>query len=219
MCGRFLIKSSKKKLEKFFQASFVDDSFKPRYNAAPTQQLPVIINQDPKKIQLFHWGYIPFWAKDEKIGNRMINSRAETISEKPMFKKAFAEKRCLVITDGFYEWQKSKDGKIPYLIKMKDDQPFTFAGIWSSWKNPQSEVINSFSIITTEANSLCKKIHDRMPVILKKENYRDWLDQKNSTTKLQKLLKAFDPQKMEAYEVSKDVNSPANNTADVIKAA
>ena len=154
---------------KRFQVLRAED-FRPNYNAAPTQNLPLILNSDPATISLGRWGLIPSWAKEQKIGNRMINARAETLLQKPSFRTPFRKHRCLVLADGFYEWKKTSDGKIPHRIALKDNQPFAFAGIWEMWTAPEGEEIRSFSIITTEPNQLMKPLHHRMPVILKKEN-------------------------------------------------
>ncbi|MBD3360392.1 SOS response-associated peptidase [Candidatus Peregrinibacteria bacterium] len=211
MCGRYTVSSSLEKIQKKFKAALNTDIFKQRFNAAPGQNLPVITDKNPKKIQLFRWGYIPFWAKDEKIGYRMINARAETVTEKLAYKKAFLEFRCLVTADGFYEWKRAKGGRVPYRIFMKDEEPFAFAGLWSCCKD-----VNSFTILTTEANSLVGDIHERMPVILKEEDYTKWLGKNASLKELKDLLRPFDSKKMDAYEVSKIVNIPSNDFPEVM---
>jgi putative SOS response-associated peptidase YedK len=157
---------------------------------------------------------IPFWAKDEKIGSKMINARAESIEEKPSYRNAFRQRRCLVLADGFYEW-KDKNGKTPYRITLKDHQPFAMAGIWETWKNPEGKMIHSFSIITTSANELMKSIHDRMPVILPPEFEETWL-KSDDPREIRELLQPFESEKMQAWEVSKLVNSPRNDNPAVI---
>ncbi len=166
MCGRYSIFTPKNALQIRFNALRAE-ALKPTYNAAPTQNLPVILNSEPTTINLCRWGLIPSWAKEERIGNRMINARAETLLQKPSFRIPFKKQRCLVLTDGFYEWKKTSDGKIPHRVSMRDDEPFAFAGIWEVWKTPDGEDVKSFSIITTEPNELMKPLHNRMPVIIR----------------------------------------------------
>jgi len=167
MCGRFSFSPLAKILEDRFDVKVDNTRYIPRYNCAPSQNLAVITNIKPNEISFFRWGLIPFWAKDKAIGNRMINAKAETIEEKASFRTPFKKRRCLVLSDGFYEWKKinSKE-KIPYRIKMADDSLFCMAGLWEGWKNEESETIYSFAIITTEPNGLMQEIHNRMPVIL-----------------------------------------------------
>jgi putative SOS response-associated peptidase YedK len=168
---------------------------------------------------LLRWGLIPGWADDPKIGNRMINARAETVASKPAFRNAFKRRRCLVVTDGFYEWKKLVQGKQPHYIRMKDDRPFAFAGLWESWHRDGSQ-IESCTIITTEPNALMKSIHNRMPVILRPDDYDCWLDPEfQDGDALQRLLAPFSAHRMEAYPVSTLVNSPGNDVADCICSA
>jgi len=217
MCGRFSFSALAKVIEDRFDVK-VDHQYKPRYNSAPSQNLAVISDQDPENLSYYRWGLIPFWAKDPKIGNRMINAKAETITEKPAFKNAFKRKRCLVLSDGFFEWKKitGKD-KIPYRILMKDESLFSLAGIWDSWKNDQGELIHSFSILTIGPNELLKNIHNRMPVILEKEDEKAWLGDTHPDI-LQSMLKPFSAGKMTAYPISKLVNSPANDHPGILEA-
>ncbi|MFC1774753.1 SOS response-associated peptidase [Nanoarchaeota archaeon] len=212
MCGRYAIAVTKDVLEKTFKAK-MKGSFKPRYNAAPTQMLPIILNENPKEIIKAKWGLIPSWAKDEKIGNKLINARSETVVEKPAFKSSFNKRRCLVLTTGFFEWKKIKSEKQPYYITVKDSEPFAMAGIWSKWKD-KSKTIRSFTILTGKPNSLASKIHDRMPIILKKENYSKWL---NTPETAKKVITIFPASKMNSFPVSKSVNIPANDKPEVIK--
>ena len=179
MCGRF---SQAKDLEELYdEFTFIDEPFddiiQPRYNIAPSQLSPVIINEEGKnKLRMFKWGLVPSWSKNTKIGYRMINARAETISEKPSFKKPFKSRRCLVIADGFYEWQRpDKKTKIPHRFIMKDRKLFAMAGLWDIWEK-EAEPLYTFTIITTSENELMKPVHDRMPVILPKENRQIWLE-------------------------------------------
>src|SRR5690606_26418140 len=154
-----------------------EGEYTPSYNVAPSQQIIAIINDGHKnRLGSLRWGLIPPWAKDEKIGYKMINARSETVAEKPSFRNAFKKKRCLVVADSFYEWQRKDGEKIPMRIKLKNGEPFAFAALWESWKAPDGKTVNTCSILTTEANSLMKSIHDRMPVILTKEEEEMWLD-------------------------------------------
>jgi putative SOS response-associated peptidase YedK len=174
MCGRYSFAIEDELIRERFGVSVRSAIYKARYNCAPTQNLAVISTEDPDSISFYRWGLIPFWAKDPSIGNKLINARAETIAEKPSFKQAFRTKRCLVLSDGYFEWEKTKE-KTPYRICIQGCLPFAMAGIWDQWKNPEGVVIKSFSIITTRANSLVEGIHDRMPVILNREDEKKWL--------------------------------------------
>lgn len=219
MCGRFSLAKPKKikaKDLKVKQPEF--DLLKPRYNIAPTQSVAAILNEEERHVRPLIWGLIPVWAKDEAIGNKMINARAETLTEKPSFKSLLPKHRCLILADGFYEWAESSRGKQPYFIHMKNDEPFTFAGLWSYWKNPKGEEIRTCTIITCAPNKLMEKIHNRMPVILEAEERDIWLNPKNQDSSiLAGLLKPYPEKAMEAYTVSKIVNSPANDTEECIK--
>ena len=156
---------------------------------------------------------IPFWAKDSSIGNKLINAKAETIHEKPSFKNAFRSRRCLVLSDGFFEWKKTRD-KIPYRITLKKGEPFAMAGIWEKWNSPEGLQVRSFSIITTGPNALMEKIHDRMPVILPSREERTWLGN-TGPDELLSLLKPYPAGEMEAYPVSRLVNNPKNDTPEI----
>jgi len=215
MCGRLSISSPADALKKRFKARFSGE-LQPNYNAAPTQNLPVILNTEPEEISLCRWGLIPAWAKDEKIGNRLINARSETLLEKPSFKKPFRTQRCLVLVDGFYEWKKSTEGKIPYRISLANGELFALAGIWDSWRNPEGGVVTSFSIITTQPNKLMEGIHNRMPVILTEDREESWL-QEVDISEVQRLLEPYPQMDLQAYPVSKLVNSPRNNSRELIQ--
>ncbi len=215
MCGRYSIFTPRNALQIRFNALRAE-ALKPIYNAAPTQNLPVILNSEPTTINLCRWGLIPSRAKEERIGNRMINARAETLLQKPSFRTPFKKQRCLVLTDGFYEWKKTSDGKIPHRVSMRDDEPFAFAGIWEVWKTPDGEDVKSFSIITTEPNELMKPLHNRMPVIIKQENEEKWL-QEIDISEAQKMLEPYPFEGLEAYPISTLVNSPRNNSEEIIR--
>jgi putative SOS response-associated peptidase YedK len=213
MCGRFSLTSNEAELNLRFELEGGDAPYVPRYNGAPTQMLAVITNENPNKLSYNRWGLIPPWAKDISIGTKMINARAETITEKPSFRTPLFSKRCLVPADGFYEWQQDA-GKQPFRIFVKTNPIFAMAGLWERWQSPDGGMIDSFSIITTEANSFMKPIHSRMPVILKKEDEKAWLSAKSADAILE-LLKPYPSEEMDAYAVSKLVNSPRNNGPEV----
>jgi len=215
MCGRFSFSPSDKIIEDRFNISVINSIYKQRYNCAPSQNLAVISNEAPDNLSFFKWGLIPFWAKDKSIGNKLINARAETIAEKPSFKNSLKQKRCLVLSDGFYEWRKLGKEKVPYRITLSDDSPFAMAGIWDVWKNSEGETIKSFSIITTEANELMQDIHHRMPVILNPEDERKWIS-KIAVNDALKLLNPYPSELMKYFEVSKLVNSPNNDSPEIM---
>ncbi|MCK4406251.1 MAG: SOS response-associated peptidase [Bacteroidales bacterium] len=217
MCGRFSFSPLTRIIEERFDIEVDESNYKPSYNCAPSQNLAVISNVVPGKLSFFRWGLIPFWAKDPSIGNRLINARAETVTQKPSFKNSFQQKRCLVLSDGFYEWKKGEEKeKIPYRVFLKNDALFSMAGIWDTWKDAEGKPIHSFAIITTSPNNLMKNIHQRMPVILNKNDEKNWLEN-NNTDELSKLLEPYPSNEMTAYQISKLVNSPLNNSPEIIK--
>ena len=220
MCGRYTLRTPVDSLVERFEIEEHPSSITPNYNIAPTQEVATVVEEDDKrKLEMFHWGLIPSWAKDPAIGNKMINARAETVSEKPSFRSAFKKRRCLILADGFYEWQKTDDGKQPYHIKMQDDSPFAFAGLWEVW-DKYGEEIRSGTIITTDANDLMNEIHHRMPVILHPEDYAIWLDPDfDEKEALTSLLKPYPADPMQAYPVSRRVNKPSNNEPSVLETA
>ena len=216
MCGRYTIIAKAEEIEKRFNVE-VPESFTPSYNAAPTHILPVITNKNPDGVSLFQWGLIPGWAKDKRIGSKLINARAETITEKASFKNAFKQKRCLVIADGFYEWKRSsKKIKIPHRILLDTKELFAFAGLWEEFRYENQHVVHTFTIITTKANSAISKIHERMPVILEPEAEQKWLSSTISAGEQLDLLKPYDEQRMDFYTVSPLVNSVSNNNSQLI---
>jgi putative SOS response-associated peptidase YedK len=213
MCGRYTISLTAHDIETYFGVE-VPEFYKPRYNSAPSQFLPVITNKEQNLLQFFKWGLIPSWAKDSSIGHKMINARSETITEKPSFKNAFKTKRCLVIADSYYEWKKTEQGKIPFRIKVKNQNILAFAGIWEIWN--KEETIKSFSIITTQAVKDLSDLHERMPVILPFENMKAWLNDSLSQEEALFLIKECVKNDFEYYEVSKNVNSPYNENENLI---
>jgi putative SOS response-associated peptidase YedK len=207
MCGRYTLAKPLKAIKAHFHPMIVNVEHQERYNIAPTQEVPVVISiERGRELEAMRFGLIPSWAKDKKIGSKLINARAESVHVKPSFRNSFKRQRCLVPADGFYEWRKTNKDKIPQYVYLKSQELFAFAGIWAEWLG-EKEPIRSFSIITTDSNSLLKEIHDRMPVILDKENYDLWLEPSTPLDKLFSLLSPFPSELMEFYRVSEMVNS------------
>ena len=220
MCGRFTLTVDPSQLKLLLDLNDVPLDLQPRYNIAPTQLVAVVASGQDRKVEMFQWGLIPTWAKDPSIGSRMINARAETLEEKPAFRTAFKRRRCAILADGFFEWKKITEGeketKQPYFIRMIDDRPFAFAGLWETWKSPDGEEKRTCTIITTTPNSLMAEIHDRMPVILDKISIWDWIDPETSSIALHALLQPYPVKQLKAYKISKLVNRPENDRLDVI---
>ncbi len=224
MCGRFTLACRPEKLRKNFHNLQLRMEFSPRYNITPTQDVAVIANTqndgDAKKVEFFHWGLIPSWAKDAKIGSRMINARSETLTEKPSFRSAYKRRRCLILADGYYEWQDVLGTKLkqPVYIRLKSQNPFAFAGLWEEWQaNWMDKPLRSCTIITCPPNPMLEEIHHRMPVILPQDRYAQWLTHgEQSSETLQPLLTPYPGEEMEAYPVSRFVNRPANDSPECI---
>lgn len=218
MCGRFVLVADPNIIQQAFDLDTTID-FGARYNIAPTQMVPVITNEHPKTLDLYRWGLIPSWAKEESIGNKLINARADGVAEKPSFRNAFKRRRCLVPATGFYEWQKGEGKtKTPMFIHPTDQDVFAFAGLWEVWHNSNGDELRTFTIITTDANDFMRPIHDRMPVILHKADYDLWLEPGEvPAVKLQPLLRPYESSKMTAYEVSRAVNTPSIDEPDLIQ--
>jgi putative SOS response-associated peptidase YedK len=220
MCGRFTLTVDPSQLQKVFPWLAIPDQLSPRYNIAPSQPVAVVPNDGENKMDYYIWGLIPSWTKDPAIGNRMINARAETLADKPSFRNAFRRRRCLILADGFYEWKRSPDGpgKIPMYIQLESKNPFAFAGLWEIWNAKDGSEVRSCTIITTEPNEFLSSIHNRMPVILSRENYNLWLSQGEvDPSILRPLLLPFTAEKLSAYPVSKVVNNPKFDTEDCIR--
>ena len=213
MCGRFQLSVKGKEISERFHVEVYNDKFTPRYNCAPSQLLPVITNEEPGVLNYFRWGLIPYWAKDPKIGYKLINTRAETVREKPSFKRAFEYQRCLVPANGFYEWRKTD--KQPFRIFIKNEPLFSMAGIWEKWLDVEKRPLYTFSIITTRANRFMKPLHHRMPVILPREVEKEWLTETDLEL-LSELLMPYNGAKMDAYPISERINSPKNNDETLI---
>jgi putative SOS response-associated peptidase YedK len=218
MCGRYSLTSSIEKLSKRFNIK-VTEEFRPRYNAAPTQFLPVITNRNPSETSFMKWGLIPNWALDDSTSTNLINARAETILTKAPFKQIIKSHRCLIPADGFYEWKKEGKNKVPHRITLASDELFAFAGLWDSWEDKKGDIVNSFTIITTSANSLMSEIHERMPVILPKDLELEWIKMDLTDNDITELLKPYPSEKMSYYKAHRAVNSPMYDIPDCIQIA
>jgi putative SOS response-associated peptidase YedK len=222
MCGRYTEYSSKDDLLVRYGISRTSAKISKNYNVAPGQFMPVIIRKEKtKELLLMKWGLVPFWAKDPKIGNKLINARDETIFEKPIWRNIILKKRALIPANGFYEWKKPttpKENKQPYYIRPKNQQIFSFAGVWETWKDVEGVEWNTYTIITTEPNKEMSPIHDRMPVIIQKEDEEAWLDPNSSDrASIKKFLKPYQDNGLVMWKVSDDINSVRNNDKYLIE--
>ena len=214
MCGRFSLTADLGELDRRFEFDGNWLGLEPNYNVAPTQNVFTVVGGENRRGGFMRWGLIPHWAKSASIGSRMINAGAETVAPKPAFRSAFRRRRCLVLADGFYEWQRMGSVKKPMRIVMESEEPFAFAfaGLWAVWKDRDDNTVPSCTIITTEANDLLGPIHNRMPVILPREMEEFWLDRDaQDVSALGNALTAYLPELMQTYQVSTLVNSPRNN--------
>jgi putative SOS response-associated peptidase YedK len=219
MCGRFTITLEPAFFQQELDLGNLPSEWVPRYNAAPGQLIPAVKDAGARNVTMLRWGLVPHWAKDASIGYKMINARSETLLEKPSFKNAFKSQRCLILADGFYEWQKpaSKGApKAPFRFTLKDGQPFTFAGLWESWSSPDNEHIQTCTIITCQPNDLLAQIHNRMPVILDRNSCWDWLAEKPESD-LAELLKPYPSDAMTGYPVGQMVNNSRFDNIECIK--
>jgi putative SOS response-associated peptidase YedK len=218
MCGRFCQSSSAEDIAAVFRVEVGD--LTPHYNVAPSQSVAAIVqlpDASRPQLQMLRWGLIPSWAKDPKIGFKLINARAETVSEKPSFRSAFRKRRCLIPATGFYEWQQVEGSrqKQPYFIGVQDEGLFAFAGLYEQWGSPGGDILETCTIITTTANELMAPIHERMPVILAEQDYALWLDPSfGKIDSLQALLDPYPANEMKVYPVSSLVNNPKNDSPD-----
>jgi putative SOS response-associated peptidase YedK len=225
MCGRYLLTAPAEAMREIF--GFIErPNLPPRYNIAPTLQVPVVRQRrnppGERTLQLLRWGLVPPWAKDLSGGAKMINARADTIAEKPAFRQPFEKRRCLVPADGFYEWRPGDPEKRPYLIRPRDGTPVAFAGVWDRWTPPadpppERPYIDSFAIVTTEANETLRPLHHRMPVIVAPEDYAAWLDPGAEIASLRALLRPAPEDRMIAVPVDRRVNSVRNDDADLLR--
>jgi putative SOS response-associated peptidase YedK len=219
MCGRFTLTVDLAAIAGKFGIDPTTQAIHsaPRYNVAPTQPVAAVLRNGETHLDVLRWGLIPSWAKDESIGARMINARAETLTEKPSFKGLLRSKRCMILADGFFEWKQEHEGKTPMFITMADSQPFAFAGLWDSWKSPSGEPLRTCTIITTQPNDLVATIHDRMPAILLPEAYESWLDPSNKDEQsLSRWLAPYPAEAMTARPVSRLVNDPKNDRPEIL---
>jgi putative SOS response-associated peptidase YedK len=218
MCGRYALYGSPARLKEHFGTTNELD-LKPRFNIAPTQTAPVV-QIDEAGNRVFtdaRWGLIPSWVKDTQELQHPINAKAETAAIKPMFRHAYRTSRVLVPSDAFYEWQAVTDGKQPWLIHLKDNEPMGMGGLLEHWQGPEGEV-TTFTILTIDANPLMAKIHDRMPVIIRPEDYAAWIDTTfTDVIKIQAMAQPYPERFMEAYPVSRKVNSPQHDSQDLIE--
>lgn len=220
MCGRFVLMTLGRDLAERFELA-EEPSPAPRYNIAPTQPIAVVRCGDPdvstRRLDLLRWGLVPFWSKDPSSGPPLINARAETAAKKPAFRAAFRHRRCLIPADGFYEWKRDSGRKQPYFISMADGKLLAFAGLWEHWEDPADRVIESCTILTTDANEIVQPIHDRMPVILNPRDYNVWLDKRIETPdKLQHLLSPYPGREMTLRQVHPGMNKASYDSADCI---
>ncbi len=218
MCGRYTMTSPDDLVHEFglFELPF---NLKPRYNIAPTQETPVILGGESLQLKLFRWGLVPSWSEDAKGAARMINARAETVHEKPSFRDAFVSRRCLVCTDGFYEWKREGKSRLPHLMRRKSKRPIAFAGIWERFVTARDEELFTFAALTTEANAMMSPIHHRMPVIIEPDDYARWLDPSiRGRNALDDLLRPVSETGYEMHQVSERVNSVANDSALCLRA-
>ena len=215
MCGRFSLTASGETIAQQFDLAEVPDIPK-RYNIAPTQAVATVVSKD-QKYQPMRWGLIPHWAKDSKIGSRLINARVETVTEKPSFRNLIKQKRCLVIADGYYEWQSQKGRKQPYYFQVGEHQPFAFAGLWDTWRSPDGEII-SCTLLTTDASAEVSPVHHRMPVIVPPQAYSQWLDPNITDPEaVLPLLNSDIYQSLSSYPVSAVVNNPTKDSAECVQ--
>ena len=221
MCGRFALYAPHSKIHEFFDADVGALEFAPRYNIAPMQVAP-IIRQRPsgeRVVHLLRWGLIPSWSKDESIATKLINARGETVAEKPSFRAAYKSRRCVVPASAFYEWQKTQGGKQPYLIHPVGGELFGFAGLWERWTRQDAEPLDTFTVITTDANETMRPVHDRMPVILAQEDFAVWMAKDSEPGLLQSLLRPCPSERIRMHPVSTTVGNVANDSAALITPA
>ena len=218
MCGRFTLTLDPGELQELLSLGPFIHIVQPRYNIAPSQPIPIVKDVRERSVELYKWGLVPFWADDPGIGYRMINARSETAQEKPSFRAAFKYRRCLILADGFFEWRAGDKGasKTPYLFKLKNDDPFTFAGLYEHWQAPDGGELHTCTILTCEPNQLVSKVHNRMPVMLGEEARWRWLAPETDARDLMELMAPYPADEMKSYSVSKEANSPQNDRPEIL---
>jgi putative SOS response-associated peptidase YedK len=216
MCGRYITRDQAA-IERYFNVSSHQFQLHDRYNVAPSTKVPVIrLIEDERVLSLMHWGLIPGWAKDPKIGYKTINARAETVATKPAFRAAYKARRCLIPANGFYEWKRDVEPKQPYFIHRRDGDPMAFAGLWETWNGPD-QTIESCTIITTKANELMAELHNRMPVLLDRQDFDGWMTGK--TEAVGQLLRPCPSEDLDAYPISRRVNNPRHEGPEILESA
>lgn len=218
MCGRYTLAADVEQLQTRFQFEGAAFDYAPSYNIAPGQEVVAVIRDgEANRAGLLRWGLVPSWAKDVKIGYKMINARADSAAEKPSFRRAFRQRRCLILADGYYEWQRQEGQKVPVYMRLRSREPFAFAGLWERWQGDDETPLVTCTILTTDANRFIQPIHHRMPVILEPSQEALWLDRGVTEPEaLQSLLAPLDTDILEAYAVSPLVNSARNNSPECI---
>lgn len=222
MCGRATLTVNEEEVERRYHAVFSHEihgipTLIPHFNMAPTQHLPVITDADPDCIRSFRWGLIPRWAEDEKMGSGMINARSETVSEKPAFREAFWQRRCLWPVDGYYEWLQNGSGRRPFRVTLPHGEVFSIAGLWEEWKNNRGETIFSFTALTKAAPSSMAFLHSRIPVIIPREMESQWLDHATDPLSFLEEVPDYPLHELKVYRVSSKVNNVRNNSPDLVK--
>lgn len=217
MCGRSSLYEEPRELLESYGLPPRLSGYRPRYNIAPSQtQWAILENEDKLEVRELRWGLIPSWAGDAAIGNKLINARAETVAEKPSFRTALRKRRCVILVDGYYEWSKTPGGKTPFRFQLSSRAPFVLAGLWERWEAGDSP-IESCTIITTTASESVAHVHNRMPVIMHREESLRWMRTGASVEDLLALLTPYSGDDLEMFEVSRVVNSPANDSADCVQ--
>lgn len=217
MCGRYAL-AFIQGFRTRFEVIDIQAKLEPRFNIAPSEMAPIVIREGTIKAVAMRWGLVPSWAKDMRIGNRLINARGETVDKRPAFRTALNRRRCLVPATGFYEWKKLDGARIPYYFHLKDNSMFAFAGLYEHWKAPDGRIVQSYTIVTTRPNSAASEIHNRMPVILRHEDESTWIAEGPvDSEELKSALQPYPSEGMELHRVSTDVNNPHNDSEDLTK--
>ncbi len=219
MCGRFTLTLDPGELQELLDLGPFIHLHQPRYNIAPSQPVLIVKDNETRGMELYRWGLVPFWADDPKIGYKMINARSETVHKKPSFRAAFKYRRCLILADGFFEWHAEEVGgpKTPYYFKLKNDQPFTFAGLYEHWQAPEGGELHTCTILTCPPNEIVSSYHNRMPVMLNESARWQWVDQTADPSDLHSLLAPYPADEMQCYPISRQVNSPKNDTPEILE--